>query len=161
MVKINNKYMFCDECPICNDIERRLRIAKEYGHEPQVEYCSCDKIDMYFYIGGYCEDAWSNPSTSKRTNHRKTGRAYRRKMKVKKEDRLYHIVKGRYMPHVGYVPWEFNGRTLCGTSYYFKDSSRSNKQRWLKRYTSKKVRHMDIANGNYYRKCQEYWWVIY
>jgi hypothetical protein len=161
MIKSDNFYMLCDECPICEDMERRLHSAKEYEFKPQIEYCSCDKIGMYFYVGGYCEDAWIERSVHKNKNPRKTGRAYRRKMKIRKEDRLYHIVKGHYMPHVGWVDWEFNGRTLHGSPYYFKDSSHSRKQKWLKKQTIRKVRRMDIANGNYYRKCYEYWWNMY
>lgn len=151
----------CDECPICEGIEHRIKIANIIGEEPQFEYCHCDKIDYEFYIGGFCEDAFVNISVPKKNNPRKTGRAYRRKIKVQKEDRLYRIVKNHYMPHVGYVDWDFDGHTLYGTPYYFKDSSHSRKQKWLKKQTNKKIRHMDIANGNYYRKCYEYWWVMY
>ena len=144
MIKQGNTYILCDECPFS------LCMNEEYN--------SCDKIGVH---GRYCEDAWIGRSVHKKKNPRKTGRAYRRKMKVQKEDRLYHIVKNHYMPHVGWVDWKFNGRTLHGTPYYFKDSSHSRKQRWLKKQTARKVRHMDIANGNYYRKCYEYWWNMY
>lgn len=161
MIEWNCSHMLCDECPIVENMEHRLCIAKEYGYEPQLEYCSCDKVGSYFYAGGYCEDAFVDGPVQKKQGKRKTGRAYRRKMKVQKEDRLYHIVKNHYMPYVGYVDWDFDGRTLHGTPYYFKDSSRSGAKKWLKKYTSKKARHMELTNGNYYRKCQEYWWVIY
>lgn len=40
----NGKYFACDECPICEDIERRILFTEKYNLEPQLEYCYCDKV---------------------------------------------------------------------------------------------------------------------
>lgn len=39
---------WCDECGICEQVERRLRVAEETDTEFQFDHCSCDKIDAEF-----------------------------------------------------------------------------------------------------------------
>lgn len=96
---------------------------------------------------------------------RKTGRQYRRTMKFQKDMQLFHIVKQRYKPHVGWiynVPDNFRCKLLKGTGLYIQYPNRSNRQRFLKRQTAKKVRKSSgIPNGNVYRKYYEYWWIMY
>jgi hypothetical protein len=42
MIDLGNAYFCCDECPICEGLEHRLRNAEMYG-EFQYDYCGCDK----------------------------------------------------------------------------------------------------------------------
>lgn len=44
--------------------------------------------------------------------NRRTGKAYRRQMHIKKNDDLLRIVIRHYVPHAGYVDWDFDGQTL-------------------------------------------------
>lgn len=58
MLEFCGRKFTCDECPICEGIEHRLRVAREGGYEPQLEYCGCDKVQTEFFISGYCSDAF-------------------------------------------------------------------------------------------------------
>lgn len=53
MLEFCGRRFTCDECPICEGIEHRLRAAREGGYEPQLEYCGCDKVQTEFFISGY------------------------------------------------------------------------------------------------------------
>lgn len=94
MLEFYGRKFTCDECPICEGIEHRVRVAREGGYEPQLEYCGCDKVQTEFFISGYCSDAFeADKPHGKLCEPRKTGRAYRRKMrKQKKENRKLHPV---------------------------------------------------------------------
>lgn len=39
MLEFCGRKFTCDECPICEGVEHRLRAAREGGYEPQLEYC--------------------------------------------------------------------------------------------------------------------------
>lgn len=43
----------CGECPMCEQLDYRLRLAKEYG-DFQYWYCGCDKVGGEFFLAGYC-----------------------------------------------------------------------------------------------------------
>lgn len=90
-------------------------------------------------------------------------RRRRRKMKVRKDDRLFKIISGRYLPHAGYVNWNFDGTTLVHSGEYIKYPKNSNCQRWMKRLTSKKARRCSelTGKGNQYRRLFDYWWTLY
>jgi len=94
---------------------------------------------------------------------RKTGTAYRRLMGQRKFKRLYKIVTGSYIPHAGYVDWSFVGDRFLPTGLYIKYQKNSNRQKGLKRETSRRTRNCsDIPRkGNYYRKLLDYWWELY
>ena len=78
MLEFCGRKFTCDECPICEGIEHRLRVAREGGYEPQLEYCGCDKVQTEFFISGYCSDAFeADKPQGKLCEPRKTGRAYR------------------------------------------------------------------------------------
>ena len=98
-----------------------------------------------------------------RASNRKTGTAYRRMMKQRKFIRLYKIVTGSYIPHAGYVDWSFVGDRFLPTGQYIKYQKNSNRQKDLKRETSRRTRNCsDIPRkGNYYRKLLDYWWELY
>lgn len=52
--------------------------------------------------------------------NRRTGKAYRRQMHIKKNDDLLRIVIRHYVPHAGYVDWDFDGQTLLHSGKYIK-----------------------------------------
>ena len=88
----------------------------------------------------------------------------RQEIKVRKDDRLLKIMNyGGYAPHVGYVDWGFDGRTLLHTGKYIKYPKNSNCQRWMKRLTSKKTRRNSelTGKGNQYRRLFDSWWTLY
>ena len=162
MIKYNNKFFMCDECPICEDVERRIRIAKEGGYKPQLEYCSCDKVDGPFYAGGYCEDAFEESPCWRDEGQRRTGRAYRRAMTAKRKKDLMTIVGSHYKPHVGWVDWDWIDGVWQQTGQYVKFPSSSRKERWLKKYCNRRVRRSKGSyRGGEYKKLSEYWWIMY
>lgn len=155
--------MFCDECPIGKDsIERRRERLKDCG-DWQPEYCCCDKIvEDHFWIGGYCGDALSKRPTYSRIGKRRSGRAYRRNKKQQKNERLLNILSTGYMPHAGYVEYDFIDDIWTRVGNHIKYPRNSNRQKWMKRYTSKIVRKTNLPiKGNAYRKCFDYWWTMY
>lgn len=107
MIWFRNRAFTCDECPICNGIEHRLQTAAVIGGEPQFEYCWCDKVQDEFYIGGYCSDAFSrNTQSHRKHGARKTGSAYRRRMRQQKKGKRMQIMTYGYNPAAGYTDWE-------------------------------------------------------
>ncbi len=93
MLEFCGRKFTCDECPICEGVEHRLRAAREGGYEPQLEYCGCDKVQTEFFISGYCSDAFeADKPQGKLCEPRKTGRAYRRKMRKQKKEKLMRIM---------------------------------------------------------------------
>lgn len=159
MVKINDRKFFaCDECPICENFERRVELAKELGCEPQLNYCGCDKIQYEFWLGGYCSDAYEQPDQKKECGPRNTGRAYRRERAAyKNNERLNRMARAR-KKHKGSSVDE--GAQQTNTHAVF--SSRSSKQQRYKRHSNKKVRKYngDIGCGNHYRRIFDYRWMI-
>ena len=138
MIDLGNVYFCCDECPICEDLEYRLKLAED-GYGLQLEYCWCDKVGGKMYAFGYCPDAISQKLKSSKNGERKTGSAYRRYMKKLKFERAKAI-----------------GDT---TMKYPKNSKR---QRCYKRQSNKRIRKMDVPmRGNGYRKPFDYWWLLY
>lgn len=73
-------FFSCCDCPICIGWQDRIDSAREGGYEPQFEYCGCDKMGDWgeFYMTGYCPDAWIVDGFQKKDGKRRTGRAYRR-----------------------------------------------------------------------------------
>lgn len=169
MIDFSTQYMTCDECPIGKDSleSRRNRLAsymKETGDADwQPEYCGCDKIgEEHFWVGGYCEDAFCKKEKITSNGRRNTGRAYRRIMKKSKEKRIMSIVNRYYIPHAGYVDWGWVDNEWVQVGKYVKYPKNSNKQRWMKRYTSRVSRKTDLPQkGNAYRRCFDYWWTMY
>lgn len=97
MLEFCGRKFTCDECPICEGIEHRLGVAREGGYEPQLEYCGCDKVQTEFFISGYCSDAFeADKPHGKLCEPRKTGRAYRRKMRKQKKEKLMRIMTYGY-----------------------------------------------------------------
>ena len=163
MMKISGKNFTCDECPACIGFDYRLKVAEEGGYEPQIEYCGCDKVQSEFYMGGFCEDAFVDEVKCRKANPRKTGSAYRRMMKKQKKDRLMEIItRGRHNSAAGYVDCDFVDGEWKPVGKYIKYPRNSNKQRFFKRYSSKRVRRRDLPfKGNGYRRYCDYWWALY
>ena len=66
---------------------------------------------------------------------------YRRGQSTKRLIRLYKIVTSSYVPHAGYVDWSFEGEHPVPSGKYIKYPKKSNCKRWIKRQSSKRVRH--------------------
>ena len=148
----------CDECGIHEQVERRMQVARELGENLQYDHCSCDKVGDEFWAGGYCEDAFAEKSSKRNEGRRKTGRAYRRKMR-RKTIQKYRNGKGWiYGPHLrGH--WE-GGKFVLGS--YIKHPQNSSNKAFFKRVSNKKVRRSSgvPVKGNGYRKIFDYWWTI-
>ena len=88
---------------------------------------------------------------------------YRRDQSAKSFNRRYKIVTSSYVSHAGYVDWSFEGAHLVPYGKYIKHPKNSNCQRWIKRQTSKRVRHYkDLpVKGSHYRRLFDYWWTLY
>ena len=57
---------------------------------------------------------------------RRTGSAYRREMRIRKNDALMRIVTRKYVPHAGYIDYGFDGDTLLHSGKYIKYPQNSN-----------------------------------
>ena len=64
MIDVGNYYFACDECPISEGVEHRLRAAKEGGYDPQFEYCGCD----FLSAAAAKMRMWTNPVKGKRVS---------------------------------------------------------------------------------------------
>lgn len=93
---------------------------------------------------------------------RKTGRAFRRKMRRKKlKDKISML---EYCPYFkgGHTNYKWMDGEYVRVGTYIKFSKNSNLQKFYKRYSNKVVRRCphEIPNGNAYRKIFDYWWTI-
>ena len=91
-------------------------------------------------------------------------RAYRRRMKDKKDNRLRQIItKCGYIPHAGYIDWDEVDGVWQPTGKYIKYPKNSDAQKYLKKQSNRRVRRSaDLPQkGNGYRKRSEYWWILY
>lgn len=165
MIEINERHFTCDECPIIWGLERQLELAEKYGTEPQFEYCGCDKTgDGKFYACGFCSDAFDAQPKRKKHGRRRSGIAYRRSQKKKKDKRLRNIISsGGYKPMIGYIDYGFVDGVWQEVGNHIKYPRNSNAQRFLKRQSNKRVRRYtgNIPKGNSYRKLLDYWWELY
>ncbi len=96
--------------------------------------------------------------------YRTTGRCYRRKMAVLKENRLRRIIEyGGYNPYPGYVDHEFVDGRWQPTGKYIKYMHNNHLRVYFKKQTAKRMRrHPCITGkGNYYRRVFDFWWELY
>lgn len=159
----NGKLFLCDECPLCENVEYRLAVAETGGYEPQLEYCSCDKIAYPFYAGGYCGDAFEDATPNQKScRPRKTGRAYRRRMRQQKQANLMHITTYRSKTGNCYPDWGVNYGAHHQIGNHIRSPKNSNRQQFWKAYSNRKVRHYAgyIHKGNSYRKHFDYAWAV-
>lgn len=92
---------------------------------------------------------------------------YKKNLALKKEKRRKDIIlkykKFRYAPNVGYFKYdEIDGEYKPNLNYICYPSN-SNRQRYLKKASSKKNRRnvIDCKKGNSYKKNYEYKWLLY
>lgn len=163
MVRVWGKNFTCDECPICEGVEHRLRVAEEGGYEPQLEYCGCDKVQTEFFISGYCDDAFQEDvALAKPHKPRKTGRAYRRQMRKQKKDKLMKIMTCGHSPAAGYTDWGWKDGVYQPVGRYIQYPKNSNRQTFWKAYSNRKIRRYkgDVRKGNSYRRHFDYAWEV-
>lgn len=94
----------------------------------------------------------------------KMRRRMQRIAKAQKDDAFLRIIcTAGYSPNIGYIDWDFNGTTLLHSGKYIKNPKNSNRQRWIKRATSKRYRkNLSLPRkGNHYRRLFDYWWTLY
>lgn len=163
MVDIGMCYFCCDECPLLDGFEHRLKLAEEFG-ELQYYYCYCDKVDGKLYISGYCSDAFYQKPQNVKNGKRRTGRKYRREKSAQKFERLKQAgVYYGYHPTMGYVDWDFIDGHFVQVGKYMKYPKNSKKQKYFKRYSNRRVRSSDDipTKGNAYRKEFDYAWTLW
>ena len=151
MIDVGSAYFCCDECPISEDVERRYRNADEAGAF-QYDHCGCGKIDYPFFVGGYCDDAFCQKDDFERTGKRKTGKAYRRKMRVKKRNDLMRAIEGCYVRDI----WHRKGAYIV----YPKNSKA---KKYYRNYSNRLIRRGKVvgAGKGGYRRCFDYKWEVY
>lgn len=150
----------CDECGICEGLERRLRVAQEhpeYG-DFQFDHCGCDKVGEEFWMIGYCGDAFVQKDARKGFGRRKTGREYRRKMHRENIQKCRNRDNWVWGVHVA-GHWD-GDEYILGS--YIKRPKRSSNKVFFKRVSNKKVRRSKeiLPKGNGYRRLFDYWWTI-
>ena len=90
---------------------------------------------------------------------RNRDRGYRRKVQRKARRRLLSIVAGRYLPFVCYIKEEFVDGQWVITGNHVKENSSSERKKFLKRQSNRKIRHSDdVSGGNAYRKHYDVYW---
>ena len=170
-------HFMCDECPIVEQLDRRLAFAKQFPEhgEFQYDHCGCDKVGEEFWMCGYCEDAWAGtPTEIAKSGKRKTGRAYRRYMKKQKFERRKAI--SQHCPYFtmwlgfdktgiehihGWKFWSLDESDLRYT--YIKRPKSSKLKKFYKNYSNRIIRRKNLVfpKGNQYQKQFDYWWQLY
>lgn len=170
------KLFACDECPIVAELYYRLANSEKYGYPFQFDHCACDKVEDEFFYCGYCEDARTDVRKPKRKGKRKTGRAYRRKMRVQKFNRQKNLAlncntqalwvgmdKSGMPTSRQYQLWRF-GLDDDNVQYtYIKRPKSSGRKKFYKDYSNRVARRSDgiLPKGNQYRKLFDLWWTVY
>ena len=106
---------------------------------PSQELCQMEKPMTEIELNEKIKNLLTESAT--RQPSRRTGSAYRREMRIRKNDALMRIVTRRYVPHAGYIDYGFEGNTLLHSGKYIKYPKNSNCQRWMKQETSRKFRN--------------------
>lgn len=164
MIDLGNVYFCCDECPICEGLEHRLRNAEKYG-DFQYDYCGCDKTveSKFLYNRGGCSDWMRYKAPPAHHGKRNTGRSYRRKMSRQKFEKKKDICTHSY--HAPWVDWDEVDGKWMPVGKYIKYPHNSEARSYFKKVSNRKVRrakHDDISQkGNNYRRQFDYWWTLY
>ena len=96
--------------------------------------------------------------------YRKTGRCYRRCMRIHQDRRLRKIIEyGGYNPYRGYVIHDFVDGQFVPVGKYIKYPRNSKAPQYLKRQTWHRVRRCESLppKGNHYRKIFDFWWELF
>lgn len=168
MIDVGGPRLFaCDECPIVEQLDRRLAIAEEYPQygDFQFDHCGCDKVYDEFWQYGYCEDAWVDILQHYDYGRRKTGRAYRRKMRRNHAEKFCNEYKRRKRyspgpyPSYSYIDGEY---VLTGNYICYPQNSRN--KVYFKKVSSKTIRRNKLnlpRKGNWCHKLFDYKWAVY
>ena len=101
-------------------------------------------------------------TTQQETGKRKTGTAYRRKMKHKhleqiRKNTMYSHCGYLYRSKVAYVDWLFDGDDWYPSGKYVKFPRNSNNKQFWKGYSNRAIRRNGEAyRGNQYKKVYKY-----
>ncbi len=176
MIDVGRSKLFaCDECPIVAEIGYRIANSKKCGYPFQFDHCACDKVKDEFFCCGYCEDVWIDRPKQSKKGKRKTGRAYRRQMRVQKLNRQKNLALNCNAPalwvgidksglhtHRQYQLWRF-GLDDDNVQYtYIKRYKSSGRKKFYKDYSNRVARRSDAISpkGNQYRKLFDLWWTV-
>ena len=162
---MNNIYNICSNCPYGKeDIKRRKQLLGDDEIDYQPEYCYCDKVGGKHYAFGWCDEADDIALINITTisKHRKTNKYERKLIQKHKDQRLRNIINNYgYNPRIGFVDWDFVDGVWQEVGKYIKYPRNSNRQKWIKKETSHKLRHIkDIPLHNKYRRYIDYWWIM-
>lgn len=151
----------CDECPICEDWERRLMNAKKHPEwgDPQFEYCYCDKIGTWFGQGGYCCDAFTKTRKPKGMVLPK-GRAYRRAMTRNAKERQKRMVRENQPVHFWWKYKLIDG--IWQEADYIQEFSSEERKKFHKKMAKRKVRrtkHLPTGKSGY-KRCYDLAWMV-
>ena len=125
----------CIECPICEQLEDRLKYV-DNNTEFQFNHYSCCKVDGDFFTCGYCEDAWQENKFNQRQGKRNTGRRYRRYIKKKKFNKLKEEILSQNKQY--FSPILLNFFSTDANYFYRKHNSRESK--YTKMVYNRKIR---------------------
>lgn len=125
------------------------------------DHFTCEKIGDIFSRGGYCSDAFAEESPKRIKHGRKTGRAYRQKMRRKNIQDCRDRDEWTGWPYGTHINGHWNGGKYILGSYIKRPKSSANKV-FFKRVSNKKVRRSKeiSSKGNGYRKLFDYWGTI-
>ena len=121
------------------------------------------KSRLSFFISGYCSDAFeADKPQRKLCEPRKTGRAYRRKMRKQKKEKLLRIMTYGYKSGIGYTDWGWKDGVYQPVGSYIQYPKNSNRQTFWKTYSNRKIRRYkgNIRKGNSYRRHFDYAWEV-
>lgn len=121
------------------------------------------KSRLNFFISGYCSDAFeADKPQGKLCEPRKTGRAYRRKMRKQKKEKLMRIMTYGYKSGIGYTDWGWKDGVYQPVGSYIQYPKNSNRQTFWKAYSNRKIRRYkgDVRKGNSYRRHFDYAWEV-
>lgn len=165
MIEINGKRHICDECQMIRGLDYQNELAEKYGIEFRIECYGRNNLgNEKVYACGFCPDIFDSGNKFRKSGSRKTGRVYRRNQKKKKDKRLRNIISySGYKPMIGYIEHGLVDGIVQEIGDHIKYPRNSNRQRYLKRQSNKKVRRYrgKILKGSFYRKLFDYWWELY
>lgn len=120
-------------------------------------------VDMHSQYGMYQLLLRESREDTCSGSKRKTGRVYRREMKIKHRKELMQIIRNcGYNPSVGYTDWDWADGVWQPVGTHIKYPKNSNPQKYWKRHSNKILRQRkEIYRGNQYRKCFDYRWTLY
>lgn len=178
MIDVGGRCLFaCDECQLVDELDWRFTIAEEYPQYGfQFDHCGCDKVGGESFACGYCDDAWAERPAKQKRGQRRTGRAYRRKVRIQKRNRQIDIIhhcntmslssginKNGLPASNSWGLWKFGIDDDDMQEAYIKRPKSSKYKGFYKNYSNRIIRRKCVVlpKGNQFHKTFEYWWTIY